>query len=458
MTTPFFSGASGDPTRSLRRLGRQTADGVPASSYVDFLHNGGPMSLDLKSVRRAALTGGSVRGLPLRGKLDVSGVGPLYMGDLNPNEPAQAALALSFFRGYKTTNPGSGDHYRHRLSDWLRSNGGGTQQLNKLSLIGDDDKGYATRVVDAISSGWSLRVAANQNVALQHQIAAGKVDLHGDATRTSGSGSVAPILRHFWDGNLDTADKDIYVTIVSDTATEVVFTVRVGASGSESASITATKGVWTRLYYSSSDLILGFRGHWVEAYFPTGSNGDFADGAIWKVPQRRARHTPSFATEVVVPEVSCALYVDGEEIPFDNGITITAKAETAETRYTATGVQPVGTFRAGENMVTIAVDRRYADLSLETKILRADVVSFVAEAYTDTKIGASSQDYGAAVICPYCRLTGKTFSAEEGGRNRNEALTLEAALPPADLDFTWDGLTVEADCEMVIDTGFATLT
>lgn len=275
----FYGSGSGDPTRSIRRLARQSADGVPATSgFIDFYHNGSPMKLGRASVERAALTSGSTRGLPLAGKFEVGGVGPFNMGDLNANDSAQLALFKSFAQGSLSANV-SGAHYLHRIGDWFRENGGGTQELDKLTVIGEDDKGYAARAVDVVPSGFSLNIASRQNVALTFNLNAGKVDFHDDPTVT-GTGIVAPILRNDWAGNYSATDQDIFITIVSQTATTVTFTCRVGAAGTESASQTATFNTWTRLYYGSTDAKLGTFGSWIEAYFPQASTTYLKTGGV----------------------------------------------------------------------------------------------------------------------------------------------------------------------------------
>lgn len=580
MSTPFWGSGAGDPVRSIRRLGRQSADGVPAATadLDDFYHFGSPIKLGLDVVERAALTSGSVRGAPLNGKVNVAGVGPLNMGDLNANDPAQLKAFLQYFQGYKATQV-SGAHYMIRMSDDWRTRAGGTQELGKLTIQGEDDKGYAVRIVDAIAGGFSLSIKSRENVKLSFPLAAGKVDFHGEPTVT-GTGIVAPILRHFWSGNFDSADKVIYLTIVSQTATTVTVTVRVGTSGSESASQTITFNTWTRLYYGNTDLKLGTRRNWIEAYFPqasttylvsggvvsaagspddTVSTGNASwyragtlltmtgpqlstlnqnDGAsaaliageaykavislgasttvpvvtkgtkavaasavapdtpagnvylatvtvlygaggsviqtanisqtakqilgfppadVWAVSQRFDRWTPSFSTEVVIPEVNCRFLVGGVELPMDGGITITGSQETAETRYVPGGSQPVGTFKAGFKTVNIAVSRRFVDLTLETALLNGDPVVFVAEALSDTVIGATTADYGFVFVAASCRLVGTTFSVEEGGTNRDEQYVLECRLPSAEYTYTdpngGGSLAINSDFELIAHTG-----
>jgi len=570
--TSFYGSGSGDPTRSIRRLARQSADGVPATSgFIDFYHNGSPMKLGRASVERAALTSGSTRGLPLIGKFEVGGVGPFNMGDLNANDSAQLALFKSFAQGSLSANV-SGAHYLHRISDWFRENGGGTQELDKLTVIGEDDKGYAARAVDVIPSGFTLNIASRQNVALTFPLNSGKVDFHDDPSVT-GTGIEAPILRHDWSGNYDpTVDYDIYITIVSQTATTVTFTCRVGAGGTESSSQTATFNTWTRLNYASTDTMLGTFGSRIEAYFPQASTtylmtggtvtetdadtvsvaastwnyagvvktlaapaavdinetasdgvlgvgeeykavvsfstsattpvvtkgakagtglsvapatpaGDVylatvtiteADGIaaisqtamaiygypasdIWKFDQRRDRWTPSFETEVVIPEVNCRFLVDGTEIPMDGGITITATRETSETRYVPGGQHPVGTYAAGFKTVNISLNRRFVDLTLERALLSASTIAFIAEAYSDTVIGATAAHYGYSFVAPHCRLTGQTVSGE-----LDEAMVLECRLPPASNNYAYttpngSALTVESDFEVICHTGITAI-
>jgi len=276
----FFGNGSGDLTRAIRRIARQSADGIPPdeSGWTDFINNGGPMSLGIDRIRRAAITGGSVRPKDLPSKVNVDGVGPIYAGDIDAGNKAQAMLLLTFFRGkLASTNAGA---TRTVMGDYYRENDGGTQVLNKLAMLGDDDKGYAARVLDVVPSGFTITLASKQNLKIDFPVRAGKVDFHGVPV-VAGDGVWQPHFRHFWNGNLDDEnDNDLFSTIVSQSATGAVITCRAGAAGSESSNQTIPFNTWTRLYYSSDNLKVGVRRNWVEIYLPQPSTTYLTSGGV----------------------------------------------------------------------------------------------------------------------------------------------------------------------------------
>lgn len=467
MAYKFFSTGTGDPTRSLRSLLRQTEDGIPASgTFLDFYHYGGPVPLARETLIRQAIVGGSVRPEPVISKVGVDGFGPLYMGDLDAGSKAQVALFLSHLQGYTTDVREAGKHWRHRIGDSLRTT---NQELNKLTLLADDDKGYATRAVDVIPNGFTLSIASRENVSLTVPIFSGAVDLHGDVVDAKGGAGNTGTAKNIFLRGIDwtsvfpetqATDTDVYITIdANNTATTVDVKVKVGTTGTPSAKQTITLGKWTRLYYgtASGDRRLGTRGNWVSVYFKKEDADKYIEGDVWKFPARRAAWTPNFGTEIVIPEVNCWFFLDGEQVPLEGGVTITASQDTVETRYTPGGEQPVGTYRAGFKSVDIEVSRRYVDLTLERKLLTSSKISFVVEAFSNVRITDGVGDYGYTFIAPECRVTGSTFSTDSGGTNRDEALTLQARHPVADPAFKWEGVDVKSDFEVWIDTDYATL-
>src|SRR5688500_4350133 len=101
----FFSGAQGDPQNLMRRMAFQAARGVPPAeaAYFDFRMNGGPMRISASEINRALIgvTGEPLAGLP--GKRNLGG-GPLNMGDVDPSNPGQLAIALNANKRYTYTD------------------------------------------------------------------------------------------------------------------------------------------------------------------------------------------------------------------------------------------------------------------------------------------------------------------------------------------------------------------
>ena len=448
MTTAFFQSATGDPVKSQRRIGWQTADGLPATTFVDFLHNGGPVRVAPSVIERAIIRSTPMRQAPIDSKGDVE-VGPLNMGDLDVGNQAQLMLLLSVLGKYATTNP-SGAHYRHRLSQDKAN-----AQTAKLTMQSDSDKGIPLQIVDLLASGFEINATARQNLLLTVPCVGGKYDFFGAATVT-GTGVVAPRLRHSWDGHWEpTADKDVYVKIISDTATTVTFQVQIAAAGGYSASQVATKGVWTYVNYGASDLLLGTRAEQIQVYFPTGADGTYVDLDVWKILNRRAVWSPSFGTERVLAETQARFYFDDAEFAVDNGVQIAVAVPGVETRYGTGGTQPTGTFRKGFQDVSVRISRKYVDLTLEKALMTHDSVSLVLEAYSDTLIGATAQRYGATIVLPNLRLTGVPFDVEAGGQNQDEEFTFLAKESIA--TYTYNGLDYTADIEITVDTDIAAI-
>lgn len=466
-TYSFFQSAQGDPTRSQRRLGRQTANGLPFDgTWIDFLHYGGAQNLTPNKLERQAITNGSMLRASILGKTDVNL--SYNMGDLDAGNTAQAAMFYSFFSGYENVATLSGDAKRHQMGAAITTN----TMSNKLSVVHDNDDGMPYRITDVVPSGFTLSLVPRQNANLTFSAVGGKYDYWADATRTSGTGSLLPKIRHTtnqmsgggpnWDSATGTAAEDIYIQITSDSATQVVFKAKLTSAGTYGADQTVTKGVWTDINADAAgtDARLGTRAERVQIYFPTGADGTFPDADVYKIAQRRTVWTPSFDTEILVPEVTCRAYIDmnqdgtAEEFIIDGGVTITASRETVETRYTLGGVQPVGTFQAGFRRYELALNRRYVDLDLQQALLSNASVAFVVEGVTDTQIASTGFYHGFSLIAPHCSLVGSTFDVGDGGSNRDETMTLLARAPEEEYTIAIQGedVDVNSDLELVWDT------
>lgn len=460
MAQEFFNSATGNNQILKRMLAWQSADGLAVEGvdssdvgdYVPFLSDGGAVSPSPAYLERAKISSSPMRGAPLVSKLDFTN-GVLDMGDLDPGCKAQHMLLLNYFQRYLTSNP-SGAHYRHRIS---------ANQTNlhtkKLSYINDIDEGIPVRFKDLIVGGWTLRAAARENLRLSFTVFPGKMDYWGDVVPDGGNtGTVNPRLQHFTSGNwaADATDKDLYIKIVSDTATTVTFQVKEASAGTYSGNQTATKGQWTYAWLGASiDQPYGTRSQQVMVYFDTGSDGDFVTNDIFQFPKRREIGTLSYATTRIVSETQARFYLDGIEVGIDNGVTVTAGIDEALTRYAPGSEQPIGTYRSGFQNISVAVEKRHDNLDLQKALMTRGQKTMVLECKTDTAIGATSAFYGLDFVFANLYATGSRFDVAPGGQNRTESLTFLAK--EASSAFVWRGMNFTADCEVVSDTDLATI-
>lgn len=447
--TPFYASAEGDPVRMQRKIGWQTALGVPApaGNLIDFMSNGGPVAPSPTQIERAVIRNTTMRQAPIQSKSDVVG-GPLDMGDLDVGNGAHLRAILSALGRYATTNP-SGAHYRHRISQA----GASAPTVNALTLYTDDDTGNPVRWVDVRASGFSLVCQNRANLRLTVPIAPGKFDMHGAVTQTSGTGSTLPELRHTWSGNTEeTDDTDIYVQVV--TASPLTIKVKVGSATTyDGAAISVTPGTWQYLTYLTGNAPLGRRDEQIQIYWPTSPT--LVDADAFRILNRRARWSPSYGTARVLAEIQARFYLGTDEIVLDGGWTLTVAIPGVETRYAPGTSQPIGTFRSGFQDVSLQISRRMIDYTLQRALLERQTLSCVLEMKNDTLIGATSAYYGAAIVLPAVTLTGPAHSTDAGGTNRDETFTLmckEAASA-----FVYNGLNFTADCEVVVDTDLATI-
>lgn len=452
MTQAFFNSTAGDPASLTRLLAFQTADGIPAldSALVPYKSFGGVLSPSPTNIRRQAVLTRPMRELDMRSKVDNSGR-TLNLGDIDPSNHAQLAFLLSLFQGYDLAT--ANGHTRWRISQQQAVDG--TQLLKKLTHINDSDKGIPFRHVDVIARSMDLSIAPRQNASLKFGVEAGRFDFWEVPTIT-GTGTVKAILRGTTAGNwdADATDKDVFIKIIGDTASEVTFQAKEATAGSYSSTQTATKGVWTYVYTGASSTVpLGGRAAQVEVYFPTGSNGDFPDNDVQEFAKRRtlAVVDADYPTPRPLAETQFRFLLDGTSIFVDNGVTLSVDVPGAVTRYAAGGEQAIGTDRKGQHDVTVNINRRLVDLDLQKALMTADQVSLVIEGKNDSVVGTSAIYWGAAFVLPYLSVEGTMHDAEEGAQNYDETLTLRAFKPPT--SFTYGSITdIDADLEIIWDT------
>lgn len=461
---PFFQSATGDPTKLVRALAWQSADGIPnddMTTFKPFKGFGGPLTPSMTYIDRQLINRSAQRSRAMDSKIDFTGQ-TFNMGDLDPADFGQAMLMLQLMQGYDVAV--SSGWSRYRMSQEQADVG--TAWNKKLTYLNDTDKGLPARFVDLIVAGFTLTLAGRQNANLTYRVRNGKVDFWGDPTVT-GTGTVKPILRHFHADNFDpdATNKDVTITIVSDSATAVVFTVKIGA-GAASANQTATKGIWTYLYTGSPAVTtLGPRRNQIQIYFPPGADGSFVDADVWSFPKRRTAGLgfveADYPASQALAEVQARFFMGSEEVAIDNGVTLTYDVADAITRYAVGGEQPVGTDRKGQATVTVALNRRLVDMELQKQLLLRDDTSLVIECLSDSLIaGGSNHPFGYTFVLPLVVPQGDAHDAAEGANNYDEQITMIAAKPSADFTgpagTTVSGITdFAADLEVVIDTDIA---
>jgi len=459
VTQAFFNGAAGDPSSLTRLLAFQTADSVPCldSALVPYKSYGGILAPSPTRIRRQAVLNRPMRELDMRSKIDLAGR-TLNMGDLDPSNHAQLALWLSLLQGYSLAT--ANGHTRWRISQQQAVDG--TQLLKKLTHVNDSDLGIPVRHVDMIARSAELSIAPRQNATLKFGVEAGRFDFW-EVPSVTGTGTVKPILRGTtassaasmtgnWDP--DATDKDVFIKIITDSASVVTFQAKEATAGSYSSTQTATRGSWTYVYTGAASTVpLGGRAGQVEIYFPTGSNNDFPDNDVWEFQKRRTLSVADtdYPTPRPIAETQFRFFLNGSPIYVDNGVTISVDVPGAVTRFAAGGEQPIGTDRKGQHDVTVTLDRRLVDLDLQVALMTGATVSLVAEAVNDVVVGTSAYYWGTTLVLPYLSVEGAMHDADEGAQNFNEQLTLRAAKPLT--DFSYGGVTdYGADIEVVIDT------
>jgi hypothetical protein len=466
-----FGNAEGEPTRMLRRLGRQTAAGVPATTLLDFISNGGPMSFGPGVLPQSNILGDVERGPALPSAYNVT-FGPLDMGDLDLNSPAQLAILFSVLGKAATANV-SGAHYRHRIGRAQTS----LSATYPLTMWDESDLGIPVRWVDVRPSGFTLAAASRQNLRLTVNAVPGKFDVWGPTTQRVGTGVSAsglPILRHMWAGNLveDAFDSDVHFLVVSasagtlkakmseaETYDGTVITVTpegwVYVHGTYDLSAAYAAGALGDVPLTSVDGPFGRRDEQLEVY--VGSIAEWADNDEFKVEKRLDRWDPNFPVQKLCAETQCRFFLDGGQVFFDNGWTLTVARENAETQFAAgAGAQPTGSRVTGFQNVTLQVERRLVDNDLLVALQNRTLKPVVIEAIGDALIGATATPYGQLHVLPACRFEGLRYSTPAGGGQPVEQVTFTAGVPAS--AYSYGGLSFAGAYELVANTGVVALT
>jgi hypothetical protein len=133
-------------------------------------------------------------------------------------------------------------------------------------------------------------------------------DYWDDATRTTGTGIVAPLIRGLFEQQFASdATANITMKIISQTSNTVTFKAKVSDGGTYgSGTQTVTKGAWVGLQ-NESGIFTGTLGMPGQVYYPAGT---YVANDEWNVLRRRAIWTPSFPGRNVVNEVNSLIYFD----------------------------------------------------------------------------------------------------------------------------------------------------
>lgn len=474
-TIPFPQSAEGEPTRLRRKVGFQHAVGIPArdAALVDFLSNGGPMSVGPGYIEQANILGSVERGAALPAAYNLT-TGPLDLGDLDPGSPGHARFLASFFHFHLSSNP-SGAHYRHRLGRGLENEGGVAAVPGPLTLVDDSNIGFPMRWIDVLCSGLTLACQSKQNLRLTAAIVAGKFDLWGATTQVTGAGVTGdglPILRHTWPGNYaenidPTFDAAIRVKVISASAGTI--RVKMGAAETYSGrTLTVEEGGWIYLYgtydlstvYNSlgayplaaDDGSIGRRQEQLQLY--VGDISGWADDDEFEVAPYRAVWTPDLAVQRLLAETQCRFFLDSGEVAIDNGWTLQLGRQTAETRFAAgAGAQPVGSRVTGFLNATLQVERRLVDNSLLIPLMNLLEKPVVIEALHDAVIGSTTTPYGVTMVAPTARYEGTVYSVPAGGGDPAEQLSFTLGAPAE--PYTLNSVDYPGAFEIVLDTDLA---
>ena len=459
MTQNFYGSKDGNPASLTRLIAFQTADGVPAldAALVPYKSYGGALTPKRTKIPRQSILQRPMRERKMLSKVETDGR-TLNLGDLDPSNHGQLAMLLSLGQGYSIST--ADGHSRIRISQQLAVDG--TAVTQKLTHVNDSNKGIPFRHVDMMVRSLSMTVQPKANASMIFGVEAGRFDFWG-VPEVTGTGTVKPILRgttmnadagFIGNWEADATDKDVYIKVISDSSTEVVFQAKEASAGTYSSSQTATKGEWCYVYTGTSgNIALGGRAGQVEVYFPTGANNSFVDNDVWVFPKRRVITVDDtdYPTPRPIAETQFRFFLDGRSIYVDNGVTFAWDAPGTVTRFAAGGEQAIGTHRTGQQDVTVNVDRRLVDMDLQKAMMTADQVSLVIEAKNDTIVGTSIYQWSTIIVLPAIDFEGAMHDAEEGATNDNEVLTGIASKPAS--DFSYGGATdIGAECEVFVDT------
>lgn len=431
--------ATGDPTKLLTQVAWQTDDEIPsASTRYDVITQGGALAPVPLWVDPLGIRGSGQQQAQLEGKFDVPG-GPQGLKDLDPKNRAQLMTAGNILQRVTTSSLGSGA-YRHVFG------------LSQTTLVPswmnwhrDDGLGRPIRYEQVRCNALNVSAAPRANAKMVASLLAGKFDLHGTVTESTGSGETVPLFRGVWDGNLslDSVDDDIYgVTSTTTSAGVTGMRFKRGASGTLGTEILITHGStgagqavgranWYYVLVGASDALCGDGAEAVMIHIPDGATYSSVAPDTFKLPRRRDRWSASYANQVPITETRTRFLINGtERFAMQGGWEFSLAVPCTRIEDTG-GTQAITTDRFGELVATLTGKRRLLDLTFQNTLMRRDPLGVVITAMSDTLISSSSQAYGWAAVFPYLTIGGTpAYSVADGGTNRDENITWTAREVP----------------------------
>lgn len=451
MPQTFFNGATGDPVLTKARIAPQATEGVPAdeSAFSDYRCYGLGVPISPQLIQRLALPGSSISPLsPLKGKI---GLGfSQSLGDVDPANKGLLNVWANLMRKYTYTDNTS-------WKRWFMSPGGATSAAAYLSLLGDNDLLPRFRLRDLVASRLRMAAAPDDNYAMEWDGVFSEFDFWGAVTQTVGAGSTKPILKGFYDGQLeaDSVDKDLFLKI--QTAATKKMRGKISAAASFGAiDDDYVLGAYSRVYNELTDPVdrlVGVIAEQAKTYWPVGAT--LADNDVFQIAKRRLAWSPTYGSSRAISSVNTIFFLNGTEIRVEGGWNVEVSAPGIQRRDDTSGRQSGRVRKAGMLDVRVSMTREAADLDLQIALLKQDSVAAVIEAKSDVEIGTSGRPYRALMIFPALRPEGSTFSVEAGGQNRDEELTLVGGLP--DSAYVYDGISVSEVMAFVAENDVAAL-
>jgi hypothetical protein len=459
MTLALLSGATGDPINLKRRIAQQSTRGVPPpeADWKDFESNGGPFTVEPGEIERQLISLGGQPAGNLTGKIAL-GQGPIVLGDVDPANHVYLHALGNLFKQVDIND-------QTTYYDWIFSLAGTGFAATSpfLAMLNDNDVTPRARILDILVGAMRWTTSPNENLAVDFDIVAGEMDLHGLITQETGTPDPCEIKR-IHNGNYaadaDLAEQgDLYVELQTVAGSVLTVRTKIGTSAAYSNAQTMNADdKWYRLQDENGDRIgldPSKMAEQVLIRFPSG--GSYTTGDEYKIAGRRVAWTQTLPVTRPISSVNTMFILDGEEIRTEDGWDVEIAWENAESVQDVAGRQTATTERSGDLVATVTPSRRVIDMTLQAALMKASTVSLVIDAEAEAEIGASGRPYRNIIICPECRVFGESFGAEAGGENRVESITLRPQRPTS-TPFSYDGYDVDGHINIVVETDIDALT
>ena len=451
---PFLSSATGDPTRSQRRITGQPTLGVEPgadASWRDVCQNGGPIRIAIGSVDRLAIGKSGT----LSGKKSINQFS-WALGDVNPADYGLLWCMANLFGFYANSDQTT---YRR----WTFGRSQATAADPYIGILNDTDVVPRTVIYDGSVIGMTLAAEPNGNFTAVADIISGSHHFLGDPTQGVGSGSTKPIMGGMLlDSSAENQSwaetpEDYGLKVISNTSGVLVLEGLIGAgSFTGTNTFTYTIGDPPAICLDENGDRVGKLSDPLTVYWPSGAT--VAANDEFTVPANRTRWTQSLGTDRAIAAINTGVYLDGSLIRIENGWSIRSEWEQTELKVNTSGAQGGTPIKAGKYNTTIEIDRELVNLDLQKAMYNADSLAFVFEGETDAQISGASRPYLFRGVAPACKPEGELFGVEEGAENTNEPVTLKANDP--DSAYTWpvgSGLSYSDAINFIIENDVAAL-